>query len=351
MKDLMSGKVSVFVLIASLAILAFMLGKSTTAIIAKGGPSEDLKMNVCEQKSNGDWEAKEVDAGDLASNQFAYGGPVKDDGKPDNKDKQADIWCENNAPEDGGEEPETVKVTLCHWDNGHGGEYQSKNVDINSVAKCEGADGHAGIQHQDGKDIIPSFTFGTCTFNGQNLDKQSWIANGCKEPTSTKVDCAGSWSTTDVCSKSCGGGFLQEVFTVTTEASNGGAQCEFSNGQTRLTESRCNTQACENGGNNTGDVCWNLDGVQTSVPDGYHKDTPDGACNQYQLGGPPAPQGGAGSVLGASTTGGKVLGASTMAKTGGFEEMVYEAIMGLGAFLTLKGTKGLKKAKKVHSKK
>lgn len=98
-----------------------------------------------------------------------------------------------------------------------------------------------------------------------------------------------------------------------------------------------------------GDVCWNLEGIQTSVPDGYHKDTPDGACNTYEFGGPPSGGNGPqGQVLGTSTVAGKgqVLGASTMAKTGGFEETLYQAIMVIGGTLTGFGLKNFKKASK-----
>jgi len=51
-----------------------------------------------------------------------------------------------------------------------------------------------------------------------------------------------------------------------------------------------------------------------------------------------------------STSQGQVLGASTMGKTGSFDEMVYQAIMTVGATLTSFGVKGLKKAKKVSKK-
>lgn len=97
-----------------------------------------------------------------------------------------------------------------------------------------------------------------------------------------------------------------------------------------------------------GDVCWNLDGFQGNIPDGYHKDTPDGACNKFQFGGAPQGGNGGGSVLGASTVAGKgqVLGASTMAKTGGFEEILYQAIIGFGGTLTAFGLKNFKKASK-----
>ncbi len=54
------------------------------------------------------------------------------------------------------------------------------------------------------------------------------------------------------------------------------------------------------------DVCPNLDGVQTSVPDTYHYDASGKNCVQYQLGGPGSSNGGVGGggqVLGLATTG------------------------------------------------
>lgn len=79
-------------------------------------------------------------------------------------------------------ESDNDKVNICHWDNGEGGKYNLIEVNINSVSKCQDVNGHSGINHQNGKDIIPSFTDEFCTYPGQNLDKVSWISNDCKEP-------------------------------------------------------------------------------------------------------------------------------------------------------------------------
>jgi hypothetical protein len=66
-------------------------------------------------------------------------------------------------------------------------------------------------------------------------------------------------------------------------------------------------------------------------------------CVQYEFGGPQSSSGG-GQVLGTST--GKVLGANTMAKTGGFEENLHLAIMTLGGIFTTFGIRNFKKAAK-----
>jgi hypothetical protein len=90
------------------------------------------------------------------------------------------------------------------------------------------------------------------------------------------------------------------------------------------------------------DLCTNIDGVQTSVPDGMHINATGHECVNWELGG--APTGGAGgAVLGAST-GGQVLGLAT---AGSFTESLYLAIMSLGGSLSAIGFKLLKKTSKV----
>jgi hypothetical protein len=94
-------------------------------------------------------------------------------------------------------------------------------------------------------------------------------------------------------------------------------------------------------------ACHNIDGVQTSIPEGMHMDAEGANCVNFSGSGP-APrndEGVGGAVLGAST-GGQVLGANTMAGTGSFAEIFYQAIMGIGATISAFGIKGLKKGKK-----
>ena len=68
-----------------------------------------------------------------------------------------------------------------------------------------------------------------------------------------------------------------------------------------------------------------------------HLDAAGKNCVSFQYGGPQATNGG---------TGGQVLGASTMAATGGFAETLNLAAMTLGGILTSFGAKGLRKASK-----
>lgn len=98
------------------------------------------------------------------------------------------------------------------------------------------------------------------------------------------------------------------------------------------------------------DLCKNIDGIQTSVPDGLHLDAGKVNCVSYAVPGEQVGNGSStnGAVLGASTSSsqGQVLGASTMAKTGSFTEFMNMIIMTLGGAFTAKGVKNLKKVNK-----
>lgn len=72
------------------------------------------------------------------------------------------------------------KVNICHA-TGKDGKY----VPI-EISKDGTANGHAGDPHQDGRDIIPAYSWVEDQvrhyFAGQNLDKTGLIATGCKAP-------------------------------------------------------------------------------------------------------------------------------------------------------------------------
>lgn len=83
------------------------------------------------------------------------------------------------------------------------------------------------------------------------------------------------------------------------------------------------------------DVCDNLDGIQSSVPDTYHLDAGGRNCVQFGVPGVESPTGGStGAVLGASTTGGQVLGATTLANTGVAQNNLFAMIFALGSILS-----------------
>lgn len=94
----------------------------------------------------------------------------------------------------------------------------------------------------------------------------------------------------------------------------------------------------------TNDVCANIDGVQTSVPSGLHLDASGRNCVDYQYGGPSGGGTPGGSILGASTTSGRVLGTTTVAKTGIAEDIIGSVLVALGSALTVTSFYGYKKA-------
>ncbi|MEK7497461.1 MAG: hypothetical protein AAB656_00910 [Patescibacteria group bacterium] len=95
------------------------------------------------------------------------------------------------------------------------------------------------------------------------------------------------------------------------------------------------------------DVCANINGVQTSVPNGLHLDASGRNCVSFEFGGPgPNGNGGGGQVLGASTTSGQVLGASTTARAGTAEDMIGLTLIASGTILV--GT-SLNAYKKVYA--
>ncbi len=88
--------------------------------------------------------------------------------------------------------PTPFNITLCHFNNGKGGTYTIETIDVNSVNDCTGADGH----DTHSQDIIPSYTYGSCTYGGKNLSGQGQaiLNNGCVVPTVTPtpvLDCDG----------------------------------------------------------------------------------------------------------------------------------------------------------------
>lgn len=72
------------------------------------------------------------------------------------------------------------KVEICHATSAANGHYNLIEVDKNAVVK----QGHD--QHQDGRDIIPAFSYVEdgvrLYFDGKNLDKLDILANGCVVP-------------------------------------------------------------------------------------------------------------------------------------------------------------------------
>lgn len=88
-------------------------------------------------------------------------------------------------------------------------------------------------------------------------------------------------------------------------------------------------------------MCANIDGVQSSVPEGKHLDASGRNCVEFGVPGAPEP-----SDLGIGE--GQVLGASTMAATGNAMDSIFYSIFTFGTMLTSLGImKNGKKQKKV----
>lgn len=73
------------------------------------------------------------------------------------------------------------KIAICHATSAANGHYNLIEISKDGVAN-----GHAGADHQDGRDIIPAYSWVEDGvrhyFEGQNLDKVGLIATGCAEP-------------------------------------------------------------------------------------------------------------------------------------------------------------------------
>jgi len=183
--------------------------------------------------------------------------------------------------------PTTVKVDVCHQD-GQSGNYSHINVSVSSVNDATGLNGHG--DHEG--DVWAPFIFNDVSYPGQG-DYQNFDFEDCDheggQPTSTPTGTPSP--TIDPC-----------------------------------IERQCPTPTPDP------DVCANIEGVQLNVPGDLHLDASGKNCVAYEFGGP-QPGGN-----------GQVLGASTMAETGGFAENLYLAIMTLGGLFTSKGLKNFKKA-------
>ena len=90
-------------------------------------------------------------------------------------------------------------------------------------------------------------------------------------------------------------------------------------------------------GSQDGDVCANIDGIQTSVPGDLHLDASGKNCVAFQLGGPPPPP--------PAGPAGQVLGAATLGATGAAEENIFFALFALGSILAGVGVRKVTSSK------
>ncbi len=190
--------------------------------------------------------------------------------------------------------PGAFKVIVCHQD-GRSGNYSRVEVSISSVDDANGLNGHGDHEgdvwspyiyndvNYPGQGAYSTFNFDTCEIGGT--------------PTPTPVDT--STPTPTPTEQPCDGDCEPTPTPTPTPTVNP-------------------------------DVCANMDGIQSEVPQGMHLDPTGKDClNWSESGAPESP----------SVSQGQVLGASTMAGTGSFDSVLYQVIMGIGATITSFGFK------------
>jgi len=191
-----------------------------------------------------------------------------------------------------------LKVTICHYNNGQGGQYNSNDISINSVTSCQNAAGHDGHS----SDIIPSYTYGSCTYPGKNLNKVSWINNNCSEPVAPTATPTPTGVPTATPTPTNAPTATPTVAQVTATPTPTGAPTATPTAG--VTVIPTDTPTPNNGGGSDGLGCASHD------------------CNTHPGEGTSTQQG--------------VLGASTMASTGSFEDTAMNVLAGLGImFMTL----------------
>jgi membrane peptidoglycan carboxypeptidase len=208
-----------------------------------------------------------------------------------------------------------TSVRLCHA-TGNGG-FVSNSPNISGTGGNLNLQGHegAGIHVSD---IIPPFHWSdnetTYSYAGKNWNSTNgaiWAAN-CGNATPT-VSSSPSPSASPSPSPSASPSSSPSA----SPSSSPSATPEESS-----TPSPTPTATPSNG-----DVCLNIDGIQTSVPSDLHLGADGTSCVSFSVPGVPE----------SPAVGGQVLGASTMATAGSFAESLYMAIMGLGGTLSTAG--------------
>jgi len=244
-------------------------------------------------------------------------------------------------------------VTICHKNDGSG--YTSNTVDESSIIKKDHGDCKKDGHGKHSEDIIPSFSNDGCNFSAQG--DQSILANGCKVPTVDQCSNiegtqesvpAGDYQTDD---KKC---YPKTPVCGDDSYDNYGGEDHRFDDKKEVK----NDDLCEN---DPVDACPNIEGVQKSVPEGYHLNSDKQCVVNEQTPAPTQPpnQGGPGdgrsdgrsdglsscpsctqapktNVLGAQT--GQVLGATTdFAGTGVAEDLIMNVVGAIGGVSTAAG--------------
>ncbi len=277
-------------------------------------------------------------------------------------------------------------VRICHASNSQTNPYENPTVDPDSILKNNGHDSHngpvwySGIADHSWGDIIPEFDYdytqGQNHFVGHYSGK-NWTTgeaiwnNGCNIPTatpsSTALSCsinvdpafgAGnkfSFNQTYNFSANITGDVLNYAWSITPSApalsstnlptTSWTAPAVPAPGVTwiltlNVSDNSDHSASCSTSFIDPTDTTSTPTPVATPTPAPKNDDGGDGlGCATHDCSGNTS-----------NTSQGQVLGASTMAGTGSFEETLYQAIMTVGATLSAFGVKGLKKARKVSKK-
>lgn len=76
--------------------------------------------------------------------------------------------------------PDPTSTDVCHFNEGHGGDWNLITVSINSVADAQGVHGHGDHEN----DAWLSYTYDGVSYPGKN---EAFVRAGCVEPTATPV--------------------------------------------------------------------------------------------------------------------------------------------------------------------
>ena len=216
-----------------------------------------------------------------------------------------------------------ASVIICHATNSDTNPYVTESPNIQNDGSLVGGHlDHTGPIWFDGiigawGDIIPPFTLDGRSYLGQNwtTEGQAFYNNGCNIPSSSPSP---SPSTSPSPSPSPS----PSVSPLPSPSSSPEPSPETS--PSPSPESTPTPEVLS-------DICANIDGIQTSVPDGLHLDASGRNCVAFELGGAPTPPPVTGQVLGATALGG----------TGKAEENIFLAFFTLGSTLTAAGVRRL----------
>lgn len=359
-----SGKISVWILLTAVLLSVFLLGKSFTSVFANS------KVNVCHTGNGKNWVSVKVDKNAWDEHTSAHSDHKQDflidDGQPCPPEDGKIVTCDQDLPDELLVVDATRTITNSP-DSGENGNNWAKDNFTQRMRVWK-------IDQEDST-FYCGRTDDTGTFDALAGQESPGLAspiilNGNEDGTfsgSTKVKIFGEFHPSWATSGNAG------AFNFDIPAEKIGYSTHpnwidkyFEDSEFDWVSWGWHYKSCGHGAwnnvstGNSGDivpgptdeVCQTPTPTPTPAPTApscgsdEHVDLSGTKCLRWELGGPPPPPpAGGGQVQGISTQS-KVLGASTMAGTGTFEENLYMAIMGIGGTLTAFGFKSIKKTSK-----